>query len=322
MPQGLYFNSLKIFQHLFIFILIASFPTYTQADEDSLNNIHQKLMEANSLKLQADHILSNSNESITQQHLQAYSLLYQSHTLKQQVYASMLNQLVNQDPSLDSLTGVSATILKNVDRLSKSSATIIAHIETHTLDNPTKIVNYQQACNELSLASTGYQIIYDTLQNNNNDSCLVESSSEQYYGALSLKYNQSINSISSLFAISNIIEDEIAQPLVKINQNQPSIKVETSENIRKNQLVFAIQLAASRGQLNPDLLAPLKRKTKGNLQEVKEGQWYKYHYIVGPSYSETHQMWLHFGSDVCFPVAYYKGEKISMQKALAMCERK
>ena len=322
MPQGLYFKSLKIFQTVFIILLIASLPQHTYADEDSLNNIHQKLMAANSLKLQADQLFNSSNESITQQHIQAYSLLYQSHTLKQQVYASMLNQLISQNTIEDSLIGVSATILSNAVRLIKSSASLVTLIETETLDYPVKIENYQQACHELSLATTGYQILYDTFKNNLDVSCLNALSTKQQYGTLSLKYNQSISSIDSLFSEE---EEEEAQPVPVLKQvtlNQPPIKTGASENTQKDQLVFAIQLAASRGQLNPDLLAHFKRKTKGNLHEVKEGEWYKYQYIIGASYRETHQMWLHFGSDVCFPVAYYNGEKISIQKALTMCAEK
>ncbi|MBI9063081.1 MAG: hypothetical protein JEZ14_13955 [Marinilabiliaceae bacterium] len=323
MLQGLYFSTLKTFPYISFIILTIFFSQHAHADEESLNNIHQKLMEANSLKLQADYILNNSDESINQQHLQAYSLLYQSHTLKQQVYASMLNPLINQNTLEDSLMGVSATILSNAGRLIKSSVSTVTEIETQTLDFLVKIENYQKACHELSLATTGYQILYDALKNNRNDNYLNAITTEQHYSSLSSKYNQSISSIGSLFSEEE--EEEEAQPVPvqkQIASSQVPIKFSESENAHKDPLVFAIQLAASRDQLNPDLLAHFKRKTKGNLHEVREGEWYKYEYRVGSSYSETHQMWLHFGSDVCFPVAYYKGEKISMQKALAMCEGK
>jgi len=321
MPQGLYFSTLKIFQSISFIILTIFFSPHAHGDEESLNNIHQKLMEANSLKLQADYILNNTDESINQQHLQAYSLLYQSHTLKQQVYASMLNQLINQNTLEDSLMGVSATILSNAGRLIKSSVSTVTEIEAQTLDFPVKIENYQKACHELSLATTGYQILYDVLKDNRNDTYLNAINTEQQYSSLSSKYNQSSSSIGSLF--SEVVDEAQPAPAQKqVTQNQTPIKVSESENAHKDQLVFAIQLAASRDQLNPDLLAHFKRKTKGNLHEIKEGEWYKYEYRVGPSYSETHQMWLHFGSDVCFPVAYYKGEKISMQKALTMFKGK
>jgi len=320
MPQGFYFNSLKTFQFIFIIIITIVFSQHTHAEEDSLNNIHQKLMEANSLKLQADHILNNTNESISQQHLQAYSLLYQSHTLKQQVYASMLNQYISQNTLEDSLIGVSATILNNAGRLIESSLTIVTEIESQTLDYPVKIENYQKACQELSLATTGYQILYDALKNDSNESCLNTTNTKQYYNTLSSKYNQSASSIGSLFSE---VEKEETKPTPIPNQVIPTqlpIQLKESKKAPEDLLVFAIQLAASRDQLNPDLLAHFKRKTKGNLHEVREGDWYKYQYRVGPSYSDAHQMWLYFGSDVCFPVAYYKGEKISMKKALTMCE--
>lgn len=319
MPQGLYFKTLKTYQFISFIILTIIFSQHTHADEDSLNNIHQKLMEANSLKLQADYILNNTGESINQQHIQAYSLLYQSHTLKQQVYASMLNSVISQNTLEDSLIGISATILNNAGQLIKSSASIVAKIETQTLDYPVKIENYQKACHELSLATTGYQILYDAFKKDMDISYLLTISTQQQYGPLSLKYNQSISSIGALFSKEEEEEKAQATPAPKqVTHDQALIKESESNITQKDELVFAIQLAASRGQLNPDLLAHFKSKTNGNLHEVIEGEWHKYQYLVGPSYSEAHQMWLHFGSDVCFPVAYYNGKKISMQKALSI----
>ncbi len=320
MPQELIFNALKSFQYIFLILLISSLPVHLHADEDALNNIQQKLMEANSLKLQADYILTNTNESLSQQHVHAYALLYRSHTLKQQVYASMLSQLIHQNTNENSFADVSATILSNADRLIKSSTSIVTKIETQSLETPAKIENYQQACHDLSLATVGYQMLYDTFKNNESDSCLNAYKTKQQYDALSLKYNQSINAMSSLFAEADTPKAPTT-PSLEPATPTPAPSFENNTNT-ESQLVFTIQLAASKGPLNPDILAHFQKKTNGNLQEVIEGEWYKYQYIVGSSYQETHQMWLQFGSDVCFPVAYYNGKKISMQKALALCANK
>lgn len=320
MPQHFSFNSLKakLCIHYIFLLLLTAFSVKAGNEDETLNNIHQKLMEANSLKLQADYILNNATETIGQQHLKAYSLLYQSYTIKQQVYANMLNQLINKETITDSTYQLGLIIQNNANRLLESSAETMAIINQDAVAETEKINKYKNACDQLSIATTGYQIVYDIYKKNDPGLSLTDYASEDNITSLSDKYEQNPSSLLCLFHLdtpdttpekktetdNNVAKE--AQPITKVNP------VTTSE------VTYVIQVAASRDKLIPQLLAHFRKKTNGNLREVREGGWYKYQYVVGPSYETAHQKWLEFGTTVSFPVAYLNGKRISIKKALSL----
>lgn len=94
-------------------------------------------------------------------------------------------------------------------------------------------------------------------------------------------------------------------------------KVLSGKSTLNGQLIFVVQIAASKTPLTDKQIERLK-KGNNEVREIREEGWHKYQIVAGSSYSDARRLKNLLNLNGAFAVAYKNGEKIDIRKAIKM----
>ena len=232
-----------------------------------------------------------------------------NHKTKNRVVVSDSRKTITENNSVDSTPLHTAT--------PDITYTKGENIKTDNIDqNPANYYSYPDTYYYIQLAASRTPIEGSLLSSLNeyNDSITVRNEEGWYKYQINkttnykeaLTKSEQLNVKGAFIVAYQNNEKQVLWKTLHKQQNHP----------KDTGLIFVVQVSANKVAVNNTQLNRLKEIANGEIREREENGWFKYQYVVGPSYKDALQKWKQIGSKTSFLVAYLNNEKIEMSKAI------